>query len=75
MQLRNTVELAGMIKHCDFVEQPTVRSEEGILRPDMVVNLPGGGVIVVDSKVALDAYLDSIESDADRKEALRRNAM
>jgi len=74
MQLRNTVELAGMVKHCDFIEQPTVRSDEGHLRPDMVVNLPGGGVIVVDSKVALDAYLDSIETDTDRKESLERHA-
>ncbi|MCH8822139.1 MAG: DNA recombination protein RmuC [Planctomycetes bacterium] len=74
MQLRNTVELAGMVKHCDFIEQPTVRSDEGHLRPDMIVNLPGGGVIVVDSKVALDAYLDSIEADADSKETLGRHA-
>ena len=74
MQLRNTVELAGMVKHCDFIEQPTVRSDEGHLRPDMIVNLPGGGVIVVDSKVALDAYLDSLETDSDRKEAFERHA-
>lgn len=73
MQLRNVVELAGMTEHCDFHEQaqtddPTTRD-----RPDMVVHLPGEGVIVVDSKVSLDAYLNSIEPDADRSAELQRH--
>ncbi len=77
MQLRNIVELAGMTEHCDFAEQVTVTTDENErLRPDMVVNLPGGGTIVVDSKVALDAYLDAIESDDDtkRREMMARHA-
>ena len=55
------VELAGMTAHCDFQEQPTVAAGEGVSqRPDMVVHLPGGGEIVVDAKVALDAYLGAL---------------
>lgn len=74
MQLRNVVELAGMTEHCDFREQvqtddPTTRD-----RPDMTVRLPGGGEIVVDSKVSLDAYLNSIDPDADRAAELQRHA-
>ena len=46
-----------MLPHCDFDEQPTVRSEDGALRPDMVVRLAGGKSVVVDSKVPLEAYL------------------
>ncbi len=42
IQLRNVVEMAGMVSHCDFVEQSTIRSEDGQLRPDMLVRLPGG---------------------------------
>ena len=78
MQLRNVVELAGMSDHCDFVEQVTVTTDEDArLRPDMVVNLAGGGTIVVDSKVALDAYLDAIDCDDDdqRRALMGRHAM
>jgi DNA recombination protein RmuC len=77
MQLRNIVELAGMVEHCDFAEQVSVTTDENErLRPDMVVNLPGGGTIVVDSKVALDAYLDAIECDDDtrRRDLMGRHA-
>ncbi len=62
VQLRKVVELAGMVEYCDFVEQPSVQGEEGRLRPDMVVNLPGGKNVVVDSKVPLEAYLKAQES-------------
>ncbi len=78
MQLRNIVELAGMVEHCDFAEQVSVTTDENErLRPDMVVNLPGGGTIVVDSKVALDAYLDAIECDDDarRRDLMARHAI
>jgi DNA recombination protein RmuC len=61
IQLRRVVELAGMVAHCDFVEQHTIATEDGRLRPDMLVRLPGGKLIVVDSKVPLDAYLASLE--------------
>jgi DNA recombination protein RmuC len=60
--LRRLAELAGMVDRCDFYEQPTVSSEERLMRPDMVVHIPGGREIIVDSKVALDAYLDAIEA-------------
>lgn len=76
VQLRNCVELAGMLEHCDFQLQETLHAENGRLRPDMLVNLPGGGVVVVDSKVALDAYLDAAEcaDDGRRRECLLRHA-
>ena len=59
VQLRKVVELAGMLSHCDFDEQRTIFSETGRLRPDMVINLPGGRSIVVDAKVPLEAFLDA----------------
>lgn len=74
MQLRNVVELAGMTEHCDFREQVQTDDATTRDRPDMVVHLPGEGVIVVDSKVSLDAYLNSIQPDADRDAELTRHA-
>lgn len=74
--LKRVVELAGMLGHCDFVEQQTVTGEEGRFRPDMVVQLPGGRQIIVDAKTVLSAYLDAHDArdDAQRTEALRRHA-
>lgn len=69
IQLRNVIEMAGMIEHCDFLEQSTVRSDEGALRPDVLVKLPGGKVIVVDSKVPLDAYLAHLEAQTEDERA------
>jgi DNA recombination protein RmuC len=65
IQLRNVVEMAGMVAHCDFVEQSTIQTSEGTLRPDMLVRLPGGKLVVVDSKVPLDAYLSALEAGAE----------
>jgi DNA recombination protein RmuC len=65
MTLRRTVEAAGMLEHCDFEEQKTVAGEDGSVRPDMVVHLPGGGQVVIDSKVPLDAFLQFTEADDD----------
>ncbi|HSZ14300.1 MAG TPA: DNA recombination protein RmuC [Solirubrobacteraceae bacterium] len=67
IQLRNVVEMAGMVSHCDFVEQSTIQTGEGTLRPDMLVRLPGEKLVVVDSKVPLDAYLSALEA-ADESE-------
>ncbi|GLU46822.1 hypothetical protein Nans01_11730 [Nocardiopsis ansamitocini] len=62
LQLRRVAELAGMAAHCDFEEQASVTTDNGVQRPDMVVRLAGGKNIVVDSKVSLAAYLESVES-------------
>jgi DNA recombination protein RmuC len=62
MQLRRVVELAGMINYCDFTEQASVTTEDGRLRPDMIVRLPGGKNVVVDAKAPLEAYLNAYES-------------
>ncbi len=64
MQLKRVVELSGMLDHCDFVTQESTRDDDGkLLRPDLVVRLPGARTIVVDSKVPIDAYLDAVNAD------------
>jgi DNA recombination protein RmuC len=60
LTLRRAAELTGMSKYCDFSEQPSTETEEGRLRPDMVVHLPGGRAIVVDAKVPLHAFLTAL---------------
>lgn len=74
--LRRLVELAGMSHHCDFDEQESVTTEEGRLRPDMIVNLPGGRRIVIDCKAVLDAFLDAsaAEDEETRRTHLARHA-
>jgi DNA recombination protein RmuC len=77
IQLKRVVELAGMVAHCDFVEQASERDDEGrLLRPDLVVKLPGGKSLVVDSKAPLEAYLDAAatEDEEARRAHLVRHA-
>ena len=76
MTLRRLAELAGMVEHCDFVEQVHVAGEDGALRPDMIVNMPDGRQLVVDVKTPLDAYLSAVEAtnDEDRAAFIRRHA-
>lgn len=74
-QLRNVVELAGMLEHCDFVAQASTRDAEGdLLRPDLVVRIPGGKSIVVDAKVPLQAYLDAFETQDEGERRARLTA-
>jgi len=76
MQLRRVAELSGMSMHCDFTEQLSVDTEKGRIRPDMVVHLPMEREIVVDSKVSLEAYLDSISASTEdeRKTKMEKHA-
>lgn len=76
IQLRRVVEMAGMLDHCDFVEQESVATEQGRLRPDLLVRLPGGKTVVVDAKAPLAAYLEALEAsdEATREAKLREHA-
>lgn len=76
MTLRRVAELAGMVPHCDFLEQETLDMEAGSKRPDMVVHLPNRRLIAVDAKTPLEAYIQAIEAqtEEERNAALRRHA-
>jgi len=75
-QLRRVVEYAGMLEHCDFDEQVSSTTEDGRQRPDLVVHMPDGANLIVDSKVPLDAYLRIVEAqdDATRKAEAKEHA-
>jgi DNA recombination protein RmuC len=76
LQLRRVVELAGMLEHCDFVEQAHVATEDGALRPDVVVKLPGNKCLVIDAKTPMEAYLQALEapSEPERRAKLAEHA-
>jgi DNA recombination protein RmuC len=77
LQLKRVVELAGMLEHCDFVEQPTGETQDARQRPDAIVTLPGGAQIIIDAKVPFTAYLDAHEAadDDTRAAHLQRHAL
>ena len=76
MQLRNVVELAGMVRYCDFVEQSSLGGDDAVLRPDLVVSMPGGKRVVVDAKAPLQGVLDAYEArdDEEREQHLHAHA-
>jgi len=76
IQLRRVVEIAGMVPYCDFVEQETIHTAEGRLRPDLIVKLPGGKQVVVDAKTPLDAFLRAAETSDDevKRRCLKEHA-
>jgi len=76
LQLQRVVEMAGMVEHCDFFQQDSTTTDDGVQRPDMRISLPDGAQIIVDSKVPLDAYLRYIEAEDDesRKAHLKDHA-
>src|SRR5687767_7773815 len=69
IQLKRVVEMAGMLAYCDFIEQETLKTEAGALRPDLIVKLPAGKTIVVDAKAPIASYLDAMAAvdDGERK--------
>ena len=71
IQLRRVGELAGMLQYCDFTEQETVVTEDGRIRPDLIVRLPGNRTIVVDAKVPFDAFYESISTSDDEVRSAR----
>ena len=71
IQLRRVVELAGMLEYCDFCEQETFSTEDGRIRPDLIVRLPGNRTIVVDAKVPFDAFYESVSTTDDNLRGLK----
>jgi DNA recombination protein RmuC len=71
IQLRRVVEMAGMVEYCDFTEQDTQQSEDGGLRPDLIIRLPNDRKVVVDAKTPLHAYIAALEAPTDEVRRLK----
>ena len=74
LQLKRVCEMAGMIEHCDFEQQSSADTDEGRVRPDLIVKLPGGMNVVVDAKVPLEAYLKALETEDEDERAAHLEA-
>lgn len=74
LQLRRVVEAAGMLNRVDFEEQLTFETDNGQLRPDLVVNLPGDKHVVVDAKTPFAGYLEAMEATDEKVRAERLKA-
>ena len=74
LQLKRVCEMAGMIEHCDFEQQTSADTDDGRVRPDLIVKLPGGMNVVVDAKVPLEAYLNALETEDDDARAAHLEA-
>ncbi|HUB68749.1 MAG TPA: DNA recombination protein RmuC [Candidatus Methylacidiphilales bacterium] len=76
LQLRRVVEVAGMLEHCDFTEQAQMITDDGILRPDLIVRLPGGKTLVIDAKTPMESYLQALDAptEAERRIKLAEHA-
>lgn len=76
IQLKRVLEISGMVEYCDFVQQETINTEKGRLRPDIIIKLPNGKNVVVDSKVPLQAYLEAleVEEESARLEKLQEHS-
>lgn len=73
MQLRRVVEISGMLSYCDFSEQVTLRDENGYVRPDLVICIPGGKRVIVDAKAPIAHYLDAMASSSNEEKARKMN--
>lgn len=76
MTLKRLVELAGMLEYCDFFQQESINTENGVMRPDMIVRLPDHRELVIDAKTPLDAYLNAMQSTDEQQKLveLQRHA-
>lgn len=74
-QLRNVLEMADMMEHVDFQEQASLPGESGMVRPDVVIRLPGGKSVVVDAKAPLQAYLDAVQAQTEEERATHLDAL
>ena len=74
--LRNVLELSGMTEHCDFQTEQSLRQDTELLRPDVIIRLPGERYMIVDAKTSLAAYMDAMEAEDDeaREDHLKRHA-